>query len=620
VTFGRRRRRPDDWSTNHVRARAALSDRLDGLLEPSEASWLEEHLAGCPECGGAAEDYAAQRLQLRAGRDHVPEPPRDLWARTAAAIEHEARFRDRRSRAGGTRRRAFALSPALVTALVVTVVAGTLISSRLLVGDGHATPAASPFVASANAGSASGQPQATPILVAQHVQYVSKDQDGRYRVTKLDVRSVCPEPTDTCDTAAPVVDQQVELTTTPQTVFGNKDQTQLIVVSEADQRQAASISVVPIPSSAAGGQPPPSASPSPTATATTAATAIASPVPPSAPPSATPSTAASTSPSVTPAPTSSTAAPPVEPSAAPPTILVTPSPTPGGAIKIAEDVVLVGQSAAYSPSGTWFAFTARPADGSRGPDIYVWRVGEATARAVTTDHRSAFGSWLDDATAVGSSVRETTGATAGATPIEIDAGSFLIDPRSGAQTALPQAGRAWRPSVNPTAHRAVYWAGSLRLKDGAPVYLPDAGRLVIGDWDVPTPTSSDRPTATPLSGDQRALRHETTIAAGRMEDWDARWDATGTKLALWIANAQNPQVGYLSLYDVDPFDGRIDLKKPLLDKQPATAGFSISDGKLVWAEPAADHSGTGGRILVLAWTDHGAGTVETVPDQVYVIR
>jgi len=79
-------------------------------------------------------------------------------------------------------------------------------------------------------------------------------------------------------------------------------------------------------------------------------------------------------------------------------------------------------------------------------------------------------------------------------------------------------------------------------------------------------------------------------------------------------------VGYLSLYSVDPFNGRVDLKKPLLDAERATAGFSISDGRLVWAEPATDGSGTGGRILVLAWTDEGAGTIETVPDQVLVIR
>ena len=45
--------------------------------------------------------------------------------------------------------------------------------------------------------------------------------------------------------------------------------------------------------------------------------------------------------------------------------------------------------------------TARPADGSTGPDIYVWRVGDPEAHPVTTDHRSELGSWSVD-TIVGS--------------------------------------------------------------------------------------------------------------------------------------------------------------------------------------------------------------------------
>ena len=36
--------------------------------------------------------------------------------------------------------------------------------------------------------------------------------------------------------------------------------------------------------------------------------------------------------------------------------------------------------------------------------------------------------------------------------------------------------------------------------------------------------------------------------AGQMVDWDARWDKTGTKLAVWIADSQNPEVGFLSLF------------------------------------------------------------------------
>src|SRR4051812_49930436 len=176
-----RRRRPDEWSTKHARARVALSDRLDGVIDPGEAAWLEGHLAACPECRTAADDYAAQRLQLRSAATHAPTPPRDLWARTAAAIEHESRFRDHRAAGGRTRRSLLTRSPALVAALVVTVVVGTLISSRLSIDVSHATPSPTVVTAAGTPATATSQPQATRIPVpGQHIQWISKGQDGHY--------------------------------------------------------------------------------------------------------------------------------------------------------------------------------------------------------------------------------------------------------------------------------------------------------------------------------------------------------------------------------------------------------------------------------------------------------
>jgi hypothetical protein len=293
------------------------------------------------------------------------------------------------------------------------------------------------------------------------------------------------------------------------------------------------------------------------------------------------------------------------------------TPSPSGAIEIAHDVVLVGESAAYSPTGGWFAFTARPLNGSAGPDIFVWKVGDPQAIPVTTDHRSVFGSWSGDVM-VGSTIVETKGAGAG-TKTELEPVSYLLDPATKSITALPQTGRAWRPAVDPTGRLAVYWAGTVRETAG-PGYAPDAGRLVLGNWGTGNTAPTDGPLPTSLKGDQGAARHETTIRAGRMNDWDARWDSTGTHHAIWIADDQNPVVGRLSLYTVDSFDGKIDLKTPLLDAQPALAGYAISDGQLVWAEPAVAGSTTGGKVQLLAWTDEGVGTVSTVTGPVIVIR
>jgi hypothetical protein len=296
-----------------------------------------------------------------------------------------------------------------------------------------------------------------------------------------------------------------------------------------------------------------------------------------------------------------------------PSVAVTPAPD--GAIEIAHDVVLVGQSAAYSAAGDWFAFTARPVDDSTGPDIYAWRVGDALANRVTNDHRSVFGSWVGEAI-VGSTVLDAT-ANGASIPAHLTPSSFVVDPASAIVTALPQVGRAWRPAVDPTLLRAVYWTGSLRAV-GSHAFAPEAGRLVLGDWIT---GSTDPASATPASAsaDQETARHETTIEAGRIDDWDARWDATGTHLAIWIAEPQDPAVGRLSLYAVNSFDGKIDLKAPLLTDEPAAAGYSISNGQLVWAEPPPAGA-TSGRVQLLAWTDDGVGTVGILTDPVIVIR
>jgi hypothetical protein len=295
-----------------------------------------------------------------------------------------------------------------------------------------------------------------------------------------------------------------------------------------------------------------------------------------------------------------------------PSVEVSSSPTAPGTVEIAHDVIVVGQGASYSPSGEWFAFTARPADGTTGPDIYVWRVGgDPEAHPITTDHRSELGSWNGDVI-VGSTATDTPDGAVGAT--------FLFDPATGKQSPLPQVGNAWRPSVDPNGRQAVYWTGRLRPTTDGPGFAPDTGKLVLGAWasDVTTPSSEPSPTA---PADQAKDRNETTIAAGQVADWDARWDETGTRLAVWIADDKDPSFGRLSLYAVDQFDGQIDLKKPLLDERIAKAGYAISKGRLVWAEPAPNGGSGDGRIFVFAWTDKGSGEVEGVPgNKVIVIR
>lgn len=631
-----RARRPDDWPSSHVRARADLSDRLDAPLESAEAYWLDTHLAACPVCSETATAYAAQRLELRALRDRTPEPPRDLWARTAAALESEPRFRDMGRGSFGRRRASLAPFALLGTAVAVAVIVGTLASSRRPGGDGTVTPTSDVAIASDPGASApSAVPGATPVAVARRVEWLSRSSDGAFRIQVANLNEVCPpEAVVPCDTAAPVEAVAVSLGRNLASAFGSEHTDTLIVVNNPDVGDPGSVRVVQLAIDS-GPTPSPSPTPSPTPSPSVTASPTASSTP-SAPPSASPTPTRSPSPTTTATPTTGLASPTppiasnsptqtasLEPS---PSVAVSPSPS-SGTVEIARDVVLVGQSAAYSPSGAWFAFSARPADGSVGPDIYVWKVGDALATPITTDHRSIFGSWAGE-TVVGSTVVETPLGKGQGAATELVPESFLIDPLTQQIVTLPQAGRAWRPALDPSGRKAVYWAGTLRVTED-PGFAPDAGRLVLGSWaadgaDVvgssADPSSAASPDASVRTGEQAAAHDEVTIAAGRMEDWDARWDAAGTHLAIWIADAQDPTVGRLSLYGVSSFDGRIDVKKPLLDAQLATAGFAISDGQLVWASPSDDGARTGDRIQVLAWTDQGQGQVESVPGPVIVIR
>jgi hypothetical protein len=322
-------------------------------------------------------------------------------------------------------------------------------------------------------------------------------------------------------------------------------------------------------------------------------------VSPSTPPSST------TPASASPTPTTST-----EPSDQP---TPTPSEPTAAAVEIAEGLRVIDSNAAYAPDGSAFAFTAQPADGSQGPDIYVWHVGDETAQPVTQDHHSIFGSWTRDGI-VGSSVAISDDG-ASAAP-----GAIVVSDQAGA-VAIPEAGSVWRPAVDPTGASAVYWTGTLAPADDGAGWQAADGRLVIGRWDdigAPAPSASAEATA-PAATDQAQARRETTILEGPVSDWDARWDETGTRLAVWVADPDDPSVGKLSLYVVDPFDGSIDLANPPLKDAPALAGFSIADGSLAWATPAAG-TGEGGRVLILAWTDDAFGQIESAPGDFLLVR
>ncbi len=582
--LGGRGGRPDDWETQHARARARAAERLAAPLDPGEEAWLDDHLDACADCSAVVDEYATQRLQLRALRDRQPPPPRDLWARTAAAIERESGGR-RRPR----RRARLLIAPyaVLVGALVVAVVYGSLSAPWSPPGPAMTSPAATAAIAAASTLPSAGP---TPLAVApRDVAYLTRD-GGDYQLNTTRIDEVCPAEAGSCAASEPNEIVEIGPLSSPATVFG-ADSRPLVIV--ADDGAGSSVTVLSLAADA------PSATPATTPTGSEEPT-ISPPASesPSTPPSG------SVEPSLDPTDPSQ----PPDPTPPPPTQPVDPSASVGQeSIEIAEGLSVVDTTAAYAPDGSAFAFTARLADGSLGPDIYVWRVGEDTARPVTNDHRSVFGSWAGDAI-VGSTVEDADGVS--------EPRAFVIDDPAGEPSLRPELGLVWRPVVDPTGGSAVYWSGTLDPTDG-PGWSPGEGRLVIGRWSDDATAGDVEPT--PLTGDQDEERSETTIAEGPLTDWDVRWDETGERLAVWIADPENPGVGRLSLYVVDPFDGRIDLTSPPLLNEPALAGFSIDSGRLAWASPG-DSTDASSRVLVLAWTPDGVGQVESATGDFILVR
>jgi hypothetical protein len=355
---------------------------------------------------------------------------------------------------------------------------------------------------------------------------------------------------------------------------------------------------------------------------------------------------------------------------------------------IITNVAVVGRTAAYSPDGAWFAFSARPADGSAGPDIYVWHVGDPLARPVTVDHASVFASWVGG-DLLGSRVGQAAASVSEGTPVDPSAGAaaatpepsidlpprikaptsqevapavppshfpdaavvgmapnetlprtFLVDPATGEAVDLLDA--EWLPAVDPTGLAVVAWQGTVGLAGDGLTASPATGNLVLypfhGPLEAvaplpsadaspapslePTPSLSPRPTDPAASASSPAAASPTPeilrdfppqiVASGPIADFDARWDETGTWLAVWIADPVDAGFGRLSLLHFNPFTGTLERPDGAPQDVTALPGFSIGLGRLAWASPPGQ-GGEGSRIQIAAWTEGQVGATESIP-------
>jgi Putative zinc-finger len=574
--FPRLRRRPDQWSDPHERARTHLAERLDGPLGHAESTWLDEHLAGCASCAATATAYEDDRVALRALRDDPPEPPRDLWARTAAAIETSGRATHRTPE--GSARRSLPLGALTGLAVVALMVGVGVVAANLPLGPvggvkGEETPLAGVQGSPSAAPSASTFAEATPIAVDPgDVGYLDKGRPGD--LYRLSVEEVCPAKNQSgCPTVREGTQVAVAIRSAPKSIVANPSRSRAVAIS--DTAAGDEVVVVDLPQATERPRPTPtphaSAAPTPVTSAEPSDTAAVSP-PPDASSSA-PAASASSEPSIA----------TIEPSA-------TPTAT-AEQVAIASGIEVVGESAAFSADGDWFAFTARPSGQTTGADVYAWRVGSEGAVAVTDDGVSYFASWSGDQLIVS---RPDESTASDAEPV-----TLRVDPATGDER---DAGSAWRPAVDPTGKRAIVWIGSLKLAEDGASWVPDTGTLELRRW---TGDGPDR-----AQGSER----DRVVTDAAPHDFDVRWDESGEWVAVWVADPDDPVVGRLTLYHVDAEKERLERVEGAPVDVPALPGFSIGDGRLAWATPRGQ-GGEGSRIQIAAWSKTDVGIVESSPGE-----
>lgn len=574
------RRRHHDDETSHDRARALTSTEMLEPLDATEATWLAGHLESCAECQLDRDAFLADRALLRGLRAHTPEPPRDLWARTSAAIERESQARRGRGPARTARARGLPFGAAAGALIVMVVIGASLIP---------AIPPPSSTPGNSALGRVSSEPQATTFEVtAGPVAYLRSGADGSWEFVSADVDGVCPRTRPSCrplaedDPGRPV---SLAGTLIGVTISPNDDQ--LVVEARGTGPGPYKIYVVPVPTASPAVTPPPT----PAATAGTSS---------GEPPTTVPATPKPTDP--------------------------TPSPTAVAVLEIASGVKVVGE-AAYSADGRWLAFSARPSDGSTGPDLYFWTVGQPTAVAVTNDHRTYFSAWLDTqvlASRVGEPVRPAASddPTAVPQPAEVHPSSFLLDPATLTETAIGRSD-LWLPVVDPSGRRAAFWSGTLvPTADGLDWQL-GTGKVVLSDWSAgPAPAATHgpampEPTAAPALGPTGTA---VTVVSDHAAAFKAKFDPSGTRLAVWVGEELDADVGRLHLVVLDPTTGAIAAGPEPLAGTPALRKFSIGIGRLAWVTPSGQ-DGQDSTVQVLGWSSTDFGEIRSIPAKaLYLVR
>lgn len=627
----------------HERARILAAEAVDVELGPQDTEWLDGHLNSCPDCRSIADEYREIHAELRSLAR--PEPPRDLWARTAAALDVIDAASGKRAR-GRTLGRQASRRPlfgtALAVGLVLVAAAVSVMSQSPIVNPGPASTAPGGIaVVAASASLASPTPLA-PLAVVDGRSYWMSAGDGVYQI-KGGVAQ-CTTGSGGCTVGSE----------TGQTLGSISSDSTVLAVIAPDAKQAAvwtadKIAVMPL-----GAQSQTVVldllTPRPIVVATATPTAPSS-APPSAPPSST--VAPTQSAAATPRPSAAESA-----SAAPATPTPTIAPAAGGSVAILSGYQVVGRDPEFSADGTMVAFAARPVDHTTGPDVFVWRSGQEQARPVTFRHAALFAGWFGgqvliseisserqsgEAATAAASPSASPSATAAGAADTFGAASYLFDPTTA--TCLQINRPMLLPAVDPTGRFLVYWAGTLQFDPVSGMWQPGSGELYFDAWsdlklepaslgpecgptaapsgaattatatasavDSPSPSTPGTPArstaqasfsvtevpiplasnqaASPLASATQTLVPQSwprllPVASGReaVYEWIVRWDRSGQFVAIWAANPASVKIGRLTLFSIDSKSGLVNLDEPRLAAENVLSSVSFDDSTLVY--------------------------------------
>jgi hypothetical protein len=593
----------------HERTVGLLSAALDGELTGLQQHELRQHLAACGRCRQVQRDLHAQRELLRGLPPAVP--PRDLWARTSVALDREVA---RRRLVG---RPAVSRGP-LLTTTVVLAVSLLLVSAELDLSR-RPSPTDSPGGVLPTPFSVAGQPLAFLATSAEGIVLYRKQVDR-----------VCPGNALGCiveDTGQQVF-IAVPPDTLPQSLSVSPDGEHIAITGRGQDREA----VFALTFS-------PDTSPPPTAAPTVTPPEDIGPGRSTADPQST----AETTPS----------APAVAPTAAPSLATVT----------ILEDVLTVGAPPAWSADGSTLAFSALPADGSHGPDVYLWQAGDERARRLTSDRSSYFASWAGNRIVI-SRVEQSID--------EDGQGRILtvVHDMATAEERTVDVADLWLPAVSPTGDAVATWQGVLAV-DGTRA-TPLRGALYVTRWqsldpftagDEPEPSEpppadelpdASEPAESPAGDDEQttaspepmltlppaAVDGETSEPSagpdveesagptappgedltpapaveltpidldgleGQVVDWQIRWSGDGTAIAVWLADAPGSSWGELRVLGYDPAAGVV-AAQPLVKSMLAGRRFTLGRDRLAWIT-SVDGS-LDGEVRVTTWGADGEG-------------